>query len=851
MRKIYLLMLSGVLCSSVALAQKFVTQDGAGNKDGSNWANAYDASQLQAAINAADAETDPTQKQVWVAKGIYKPTESLSSTGFLTDGTTSVTNRDKTFILKAGVAIYGGFAGGESVIGDRTDITTTNETILSGDLNDSNTADNSDCYHVVSSRNASSGAMLDGFTIKYGYADGGDTITENGEAIPQNRGAGIAIQGASVGTTFKNLVIKNCEATDWAGGVWASGSGFDFEKVRFENNKGYRGGGAYINLSGTLVANFTDCRFFTNSSSDVSDSGGAGALYVAGGEINISNTHFDGNTTQRYGGAMRINGGTTVNISNNTIFENGDGVGRGGAIYSTGTSIVNIDATIFRNNISSNVTAGHYFIFAGTVNVTNSTFEDGTSNTAGGAIYINGGDFTATGTIFKNNTSTTNGGAIYNGGGTMKITSCQFISNTNNGTTGGGAIYASNGPVKISKSKFYSNTSASGGGAIYFTAAFDYAVDNCLFYDNKTKATGNTGGAIYHTTVNSTLTITNSTFYANKSAATVGAALSHNSTANVKLYVYNCIFNGNVGGYDFTTQTGGSSSDIRSATTATQNYSNNIFQTTFTNGTSGQRTIANAYTLGANPLFANPTAIPTDYNFLYPASNSFAKDKGNNNFVPRIYSNDDPPVDITETTATDLLGNPRFIGTVDLGAIEWSTVLPVKVSSFTTSLVNNRTQLKWSVGTEDNVNRYEVERSQNGVDFVKVAAIIANGSSSYQTTDSNPQVGDNYYRLVTIDNDGSRSQYGTIGVVRVGSLAVQNIQVYPNPVKGNEVKVSLGNAAVGIYGYKVVSTSGSVVQQGSISYNGSSAVINLSPAVVGGVYVLHFSNGTQAKLIKQ
>src|SRR5690606_23095259 len=139
---------------------------------------------------------------------------------------------------------------------------------------------------------------------------------------------------------------------------------------------------------------------------------------------------------------------------------------------------------------------------------------------------------------------------------------------------------------------------------------------------------------------------------------------------------------------------------------------NNLVQSTFANSATTALTASDNIELDSNPLFASTTE--TDYNFLWPVQGGFSLDKGDN----ALYSANVEDLNVTPPTPvpTDLLGNPRANGTIDLGAIEWSTVLPVKVSSFTANLVNNRTQLKWSVGTEDNVNRYEVERSQDGAD---------------------------------------------------------------------------------------------------------------------------------------
>ncbi|RZL06044.1 MAG: hypothetical protein EOO89_24970, partial [Pedobacter sp.] len=109
---------------------KYVTESGGSQgNDGTTWDTAYDKSKLQQAINEAETSED----QVWVAKGNYKPTQNL----------TGSVDADKSFILRNGVKIYGGFAG------NNTDNLTnrnfvTNETILSGDF-----GGGVNSYHVV------------------------------------------------------------------------------------------------------------------------------------------------------------------------------------------------------------------------------------------------------------------------------------------------------------------------------------------------------------------------------------------------------------------------------------------------------------------------------------------------------------------------------------------------------------------------------------------------------------------------------------------------------------------------------------------------------------------------------
>ncbi len=136
--------------------------------------------------------------QVWVATGIYYPTLAQGSL---------TTNRDKTFLLKTGVSVYGGFTSGAASLSGRN--LAEDATVLSGDLDvQGDKSDNA--YHVVVATGDLTGARLDGFTVTLGYANGSATSTINGASVHQGRAGGLFL-GSTTGAVFENLIIKDNE----------------------------------------------------------------------------------------------------------------------------------------------------------------------------------------------------------------------------------------------------------------------------------------------------------------------------------------------------------------------------------------------------------------------------------------------------------------------------------------------------------------------------------------------------------------------------------------------------------------------------------------------------------------
>lgn len=118
-----------------------------------------------------------------------------------------------------------------------------------------------------------------------------------------------------------------------------------------------------------------------------------------------------------------------------------------------------------------------------------------------------------------------------------------------------------------------------------------------------------------------------------------------------------------------------------------------------------------------------------------------------------------------------------------------SSTLPSRLLRFTASFSTNDQSVKldWTTADENNVRGYQVEYSDNGRNFTNAAVFQnAKGASAnnYTTNDIIRSSNVLYYRLKTLDNDGS---FNYSEVVRVNKSSVRVISIYPNPASSQMV----------------------------------------------------------------
>lgn len=645
---------------------RYVKPSASGNGSGSDWNNA--SANLQAMIDASAAGDE-----VWVAAGTYKPTSFTGASGTLTA-------RDVSFVLKSGVKVYGGFAGTETQLSQRS--VAANITILSGDIGTVGiTSDNA--YHVVVTVNNSAATLLDGFTITAGIADGAGGVLIGNTTVYRASGGGIFARGSHA--KFANIIInKNSSITTagkvgFGGGIYSLCSSITLEDAAITENtapsvgtEGGRGGALYAigNADTVTVTVFKRTTVKLNSARTL-----GGAIFLG----DFSSLDFDGgvvteNTaTNSSGGALAsrgVAGGTnTIALKNLEITKNKTQTGSGGALmlsYYTRTTIT--DCLISENTCVSDG-AGIWLqgntgvdsaceLTMTNVNFTDNKATDPGLSGRGGAVFASGNmDFTAMNCNFIDNFALRGIGAVFLSGNANRYSECKITGGVFSGNSspleGGALTLSSNVNYTIEGVRFIKNVSDLAGGALVLagsgsatTTPIKGLVSNCLFFDNEAKRVEYGGGAIHVTNTYGDLSIVNSTFYNNKARKDGGAISMFDiaTSINIKLNIYNSIFYGN-------TSSSASSADIFKGTRATINIKNSLTQQYGTNGTDG-------LIVGVNPNFLFTDS--TNPQFLYLNPQSPVIDKGNNAYIP-------------DGVTKDLAGNARINNnTVDMGAYEYS-----------------------------------------------------------------------------------------------------------------------------------------------------------------------------------
>jgi len=311
----------------------YVEDDASPGGNGQTWATAH--KYLQDAL--AHANSDPNVDEIWVAEGTYKP------------GTV----RTDTFQLITGVALYGGYAGYGAPNPNERNIKLY-ETVLSGDIGViDDPFDNS--YHVVTGSGTDPNAILDGFTITAGNANGGGN-KDNGGGMYNDQGSPTV-----TGCTFSG------NSANSGGGMYNYNSNSTISGCTFSGNSSNSSGGGMENWYSSLTV--SSCTFSDNSSAL---SYGGGINNMQDTSLILTNCTFSGNSASNHGGGMHNGSNSSSSVTNCTF--SGNSGGFGGGLSIGGSSIMTMTNSIIWDNSAP---TGSQIYDGGTTTVSYSDIQGG------------------------------------------------------------------------------------------------------------------------------------------------------------------------------------------------------------------------------------------------------------------------------------------------------------------------------------------------------------------------------------------------------------------------------------------------------------------------------------------
>ncbi|MBA9078564.1 hypothetical protein FHS90_003294 [Rufibacter quisquiliarum] len=193
--------------------------------------------------------------------------------------------------------------------------------------------------------------------------------------------------------------------------------------------------------------------------------------------------------------------------------------------------------------------------------------------------------------------------------------------------------------------------------------------------------------------------------------------------------------------------------------------------------------------------------------------------------------------------ATSECGTTTREATVVVADCGAGTPLPVSLTRFEGVSRNGAVELVWTTATEINNDRFEIERSANGKDFVKVGEVKGSGNTSviidYAFTDRSAAKGTAYYRLRQVDLDGTTEYSKVISVNNAGGAEVNGaakVSVFPNPVTNGNVNIRFAELPKGTVNVRLVDLSGRVLHTGAMNADGTLNLTGLG--LSQGIYMI-------------
>ncbi len=181
----------------------------------------------------------------------------------------------------------------------------------------------------------------------------------------------------------------------------------------------------------------------------------------------------------------------------------------------------------------------------------------------------------------------------------------------------------------------------------------------------------------------------------------------------------------------------------------------------------------------------------------------------------------------------------------------FNTPLPVELILFTGEAKNDFNAIKWQTASEINNDHFELERSLNGYDFIHVATIEGNGTSSqlheYAYDDSPVKNMNYYYRLRQVDYNGNITYSAVILVKRDSDYSGFIHSLLPNPFH-DKVSIIFNREVKEEITFELFNVTGNRVFTEKLSPGGVTYTVDFSnSSLAAGAYLARITTGSETR----
>lgn len=172
--------------------------------------------------------------------------------------------------------------------------------------------------------------------------------------------------------------------------------------------------------------------------------------------------------------------------------------------------------------------------------------------------------------------------------------------------------------------------------------------------------------------------------------------------------------------------------------------------------------------------------------------------------------------------------------------------------SFNANCKNDGIQLNWSTGSEQNNDKFIIEKSRDGKDWININTIKGTGNSNtelnYTITDKDNWNSITYYRLSQIDFNGKTETFDPISIDC--GIKESNVILYPNPNNGSfTIEVSSEQMELNTE-LIITDITGKIIHKDVIDISEGKTNIPIELNLNKGIYNVNLINKHNNKVIK-